>query len=303
LLPFLQKPRGRRYLFFHMNPKVMMRTPIRMALVALVLSPALAFGWGGEGHRTVCGVAWQRLSPDGRTFADRLLGTRDMKSFVDACVWADSVRSDRPATYNYHFINIPAGSKGMNMGRDCAAPKRCAPWAIVHYARIMADANAAAIDRREALMFVLHFVGDLHQPLHAGRPGDRGGNDVAVDFFGDAGDAQRRNNLHSVWDSQMLRRAGVEWGATSHRLNNEVSRDEAREWETLDIADWSNESYRVCEEFVYGKLRADGRIRNTYFKPALGIAEVQMQKGGVRLAHLINSAATGNLSGLSLSGA
>jgi hypothetical protein len=280
-----------------------MRIPLRIALLTLMLSPSFAFGWGGEGHRTVCGVAWQRLTPEGRSFANRLLGSTDQKSFVDACVWADSVRADRPDTYNYHFINIPAGQVGMNMSRDCTAPKRCAPWAIVHYTRIFADAGASATDRREALLYVMHFVGDLHQPLHAGRPQDRGGNDIPVDFFGDVGNAERRNNLHSVWDSQMLRRAGMQWAATAHRLANEINRYEGREWETLDVVSWANESYRVCEEFVYGKLRPDGRIANTYFKQAVGIAEVQLQKGGVRLAHVINRAAAADLSGLSLSGA
>jgi hypothetical protein len=199
-----------------------------MAVLALLLAPSAGFGWGGEGHRTVCGVAWQRLDPAGRELANRLLGSSDQKSFVDACVWADSVRSDRPDTYNYHFINIPAGVNGMSMDRDCTAPKRCAPWAIVHYTRIFADPQAPAVDRREALMFVMHFVGDLHQPLHAGRPQDRGGNDIPVAFFGDSGTVERRNNLHSVWDSQMLRRAGFQWAGTAYRLANEVNRDDAR---------------------------------------------------------------------------
>ena len=151
-------------------------------------------------------------------------------------------------------------------------------------------------------MFVMHFVGDLHQPLHAGRPQDRGGNEIPVSFFGDAGTAERRNNLHSVWDSQMLRRANAQWTATAHRLANEINRDEARRWETLDVVSWANESYRVCEEFVYGKLPADGFIGNAYYKPGIGIAEVQLQKGGVRLAHVINRAAAGDLTGLSWSG-
>ena len=278
-----------------------MRNLIRTAVLALVAFPATAAGaparaaWGGDGHRIVCGIAWQHLNQGGRTLATRLLGSNEERIFVDACVWADSVREHRPETYNYHFINIPAGASGMKMDRDCAAPKRCAPWAIVHFGRILADTRRDAHARTEALKYVLHFVGDLHQPLHAGRPGDRGGNEVLVDFFGDIGDMERRNNLHSVWDSQMLRRAGMQWPEASNRLYNQIAQDEARSWETLNVREWANESFRLDEQFVYGKLPRNGRIRNDYFKPGLGIAEVQLLKGGVRLAHLINSAAAGKL--------
>ena len=256
--------------------------------------------WGGDGHRIVCGIAWQRLTEDGRALVARLLESNEEKTFVDACVWADFVRPDRPETYNYHFINIPAGVSGMDMERDCSAPKRCAPWAIVHFGRMLGDGKVDPAARTEALKWVLHFVGDLHQPLHAGRPGDLGGNRVLVDFFGDAGRAERRNNLHSVWDSQMLRRAGMRWPEASNRLFEEIAEDEAKSWETLDVSDWADESYRIDEAFAYGELDAKGIIRNAYYKPAIGIAETQLMKGGVRLAHLINSAAAARLNSLQL---
>lgn len=281
-----------------------MRNLIRIALLALFAFPGVAAAepamWGGDGHRMVCGVAWQRLTSDGRALATRLLGSTDEKTFVDACIWADSVRSERPDTYNYHFINIPAGAAGMDMDRDCAAPKRCAPWAIVHFGRVLGNAKADRTARVEALKWVLHFVGDLHQPLHAGRPGDLGGNRVMVDFFGDRGNDERRNNLHSVWDSQMLRRANMRWPDASNHLFRQIADDEAKSWETLNVTEWANESFRIDEEFVYGKLHSDGRIRNEYYKPALGIAETRIMMGGVRLAHLINSIAAGRAGGLTL---
>jgi nuclease S1 len=281
-----------------------MRNLIRTAFLAFLAAPATALAeparaaWGGDGHRIVCGVAWRHLNQDGRALATSLLRSSEERTFVDACVWADSVRADRPETYNYHFINIPAGASGMKMDRDCRAPKRCAPWAIVNFGRVLADSQRDQHARTEALKWVLHFVGDLHQPLHAGRPGDRGGNEVKVDFFGDIGDMERRNNLHSVWDSQMLRRAGMQWPHASESLYSQVTVDEVRSWQHLNVREWANESFRLDEDFVYGRLPRDGRIRNEYFKPGLGIAEVQLLKGGIRLAHLINSAAVGRVSAL-----
>lgn len=242
----------------------------------------------------VCGVAWQRLSPQAHMMVGKLLGSDDEKTFAEACLWADQVRNARPETYSYHFINIPAGMSGVDMARDCGdVAKRCAPWAIAHYATILTTPSAADSSRANALKFIMHFVGDLHQPLHAGRPGDRGGNSVAVDFFGNAGNAERPNNLHSVWDSQILKRGNRKWPESSTWLASEISADEAQAWSSLDVIGWTNESYRVCEDYVYGKLPADHKIRDFYYRPALGYAEVQIQKAGVRLAFLLNQAAVG----------
>ncbi|HEX6559120.1 MAG TPA: S1/P1 nuclease [Longimicrobiales bacterium] len=273
-----------------------MRHFTRIATLALLLLPARAFAWGEEGHRTVCAIAWQRLTPQAHTMIARLLGADDKTTFVEACLWADQIRPNVPSTAPYHFVNIPAGASGFDMARDCAdSKKHCVTWAIVHYANILADTSRSPNARRNALRFIGHFVGDVHQPLHAGRPEDLGGNRVLVDFFGNAGSGDRRMNLHSVWDTQILRHARWQWAAAALRLNAEVVPDEAQQWQTLDVGAWTTESYRVCEDYVYTRLPQNGKIRNAYYRPALGYVEVQLQKAGVRLAFLLNSAAGGSL--------
>jgi hypothetical protein len=272
-----------------------MRSLIRTALLVLVLVPARAFAWGEDGHKAVCAVAWQRLTPQAHELVGKLLGANDENTFVDACVWADQIRSQRPETSAYHYINIPAGVSGMDMTRDCGDPaKRCAPWAIAHYAHIFANASAKEDDRRDALRFVIHFVGDIHQPLHAGRPEDLGGNKVAVDWFGNAGTAERPMNLHSIWDSGIIRHTNLKWQQFAPFLSAQIVEDEAAKWQTLDVIAWANDSYRVCEDFVYPKVPADGKLRNAYFGPAAGYVAVQIEKGGVRLAYLLNQAAAGS---------
>lgn len=87
---------------------------------------------------------------------------------------------------------------------------------------------------------------------------------------------------------------------TRRRSFRQLAEDEAQRWETLNVTEWANESFRIDEEFVYDKLDSAGRIRNAYYKPALGIAKTQIMRGGVRLAHLINSIAAGRASGLTL---
>ncbi|HUP88052.1 MAG TPA: S1/P1 nuclease [Longimicrobiales bacterium] len=278
----------------------MMRRLLTAMVLLVVLIPSSARAWGGDGHRIVCGIAWLRLTPEARTMVSRLLGNDEDKTFADACVWADEVRGQRPETSAYHYVNIPAGVAGMDLARDCGDPaKRCAPWAIVEYARILRAANSSEDARRDALRFIMHFVGDLHQPLHAGRPGDLGGNTVIVEFFGNAGTADRKLNLHSVWDSQILRRAGKVWPASSLVLNNEVTPEDVAEWQVFDPVGWANDSYRICEDFVYGRLPSNHKIYNSYYRPGLGYAEVQLQRAGVRLAFLLNELASGRaLSGV-----
>ncbi|HSL69497.1 MAG TPA: S1/P1 nuclease, partial [Longimicrobiales bacterium] len=179
--------------------------------------------WGGDGHRLVCEIAWRQLTPKARAFIDQLRAAEAVIPFAHACTWADDIRRDRPETAAYHFVNIPPGVSGIDLARDCAHEvKRCAPWAIKHYTKILADTGASTHDRLEALKFVSHFVGDLHQPLHAGRLEDLGGNKVYVSFFGDRGSERSPMQLHRVWDSGILARAHLRWPAAVRPLLDSI---------------------------------------------------------------------------------
>ncbi len=252
--------------------------------------------WGPEGHRIVCEIAWQRLNDRGRALVRRLLGAGADTAFADACNWADDVRgTTHRYTTTYHYVNIPAGSAGLDLARDCADPeRRCVTWAIARYAFVLADPAAGALPRTEALKFLGHFVGDLHQPLHAGRPGDRGGNDVLVQFFGIGEDGGRPLSLHWTWDSKLLERTGLTWPGDARRLAAAVAPEEASAWEGFDVIAWTNESYRICEELVYA-LPAGNAIGDPYYRLAAPIIRQRLVQGGVRLAYLINEAAAGAL--------
>jgi hypothetical protein len=251
--------------------------------------------WGGDGHRLVCEVAFRHLAPEAKVLITQLRAG-ESGSFAESCTWADEVRDQRPETYNYHFINIPSGQSGMNMTRDCGDPaKRCAPWAIKLYATVLADATKSTLQRGEALKFLSHFVGDLHQPLHAGRPGDLGGNRVFVSFFGDRGAEGRPINLHSVWDSRILGRANLRGPQNVDQLLAEISTADVSSWANSDVVAWTNESYRIDEEFVYS-VPTGGDIQQAYYDRALSISKRRIQQAGIRLAHVINEAARGRTS-------
>jgi hypothetical protein len=266
-----------------------------LLLTAIAGLPLTGSLWGGDGHRLVCEVAWRHLTPEARRLVNGLRAG-ESGTFAESCTWADEVRDQRPATYHYHFINIPPGTRGMSMQRDCGDPaKRCAPWAIKYYAVILADSAKGRGQRLEALKFLGHFVGDIHQPLHAGRPGDLGGNQIMVSFFGDRGTRERPMQLHSVWDNGILRRAGMRWPTALQELVAGISTADVAAWSNADVVGWTNESYRIDEDFAYS-VAGGSEVGQQYYARALPIVRQRIRQAGIRLAHLLNEAARGRTS-------
>jgi len=270
---------------------------ILAAFAGAALAPERAHAWSAEGHRIVCEIAWQRMTPQARGMVEDLLREESDPVFARHCAWADQVRgTTHRHTAAYHYINIPAGAAGMDLRRDCDdADRRCVTWAIDHYARILAERGRPHAERNEALKFVAHFVGDLHQPLHAGRPEDLGGNRIPVSFYGDPAPAGRPLNLHAAWDGTFLRHAGITWPEGALRLHERIVSEEARRWQTLDLVGWTDESFLIADRFAYPALPADGYMGNRYVWPALAHSEAMLQVAGVRLAYLLNHVAAGTL--------
>lgn len=258
---------------------------------------ALPF-WSLEGHDIVCEIAFQRLTTQARdlVFAVRAQDPDPTPTFYRSCGWPDASRyEDHKSTYEYHFMNVVVpDAEHVVMQRDCANYD-CVQVAIVRYARYLSmdpgDSESMQIRRANALKFVGHFVGDLHQPVHVGYAHDRGGNDVFVEFFADG--PQR---LHAVWDFYIPQRMGLydDPIVTAHRLNDEITDDEAAAWSNFDVVAWSRESYEVVKTLVYD-FPESGRIDDAYFDRALPIVERRFKQAGVRLAYLINHAADGTL--------
>ena len=269
-----------------------------MILLLLTALATPAAVWGEQGHRLVCEIALRRLTPAAAALVQRIRAAEPSptESFASGCLWADDVRhTTHTYTYYYHFINIPPHTTGASLQRDCADPARyCAPWAIRHYAAVLLDPAASGLEKAEALKFLGHFVGDLHQPLHAGRPADLGGNRILVDFFGQRESNGDSLNLHKVWDTSILQRAGLVWPGSADALNAEIGPAQASQWESLNVLSWANESYRHAEVIAY-RLPAGKRIRATYFNRAKAVSRLQIKRAGVRLAYLLNQIAAGTL--------
>src|SRR5690349_6886376 len=146
--------------------------------------------WWDLGHRVVARIAETRLTPHTRAAVRDILGGQ---SLADASVWADNIRQYRHDADKLHYVNIPLRDTVYLPERHCPAGQ-CVIAAIEQDRQVLADPAASPDQRAEALRFLIHFVGDLHQPLHVADDGDRGGNDRPVTFLGHA------TNLHKVWD-------------------------------------------------------------------------------------------------------
>ena len=172
------------------------------AFVVLVASNVSALAWGYEGHRIIAEIAEQFLEPETAHRVRDLLAIENRTTLAEVSTWADEIRPQHPETRRWHFVSIPihpnAGeSSGYDAVRDCPQ-QECVVAKIEEFERVLADPQASQRQRLEALKYVVHFIGDVHQPLHAANNDDRGGNDVAVTFMG------HQTNLHAVWNSAII---------------------------------------------------------------------------------------------------
>ena len=176
----------------------MKRSKLLLAAIALVVAPATqALAWGTEGHRVVAEIAEQYLEPETVRQVRELLTIENATSLANVSTWADQVRPQRRATGPWHYVDIQIGDAAYDAGRDCP-DSNCVVAKIDEFVKVLADRNASSGARLEALKFVVHFVGDLHQPFHTTDNHDRGGNEILVVFGG------RKTNLHAVWDTGLL---------------------------------------------------------------------------------------------------
>lgn len=265
-----------------------MRKLLAAALAAFVV-PMPVFSWGGEGHNLVARIAQVQLSAKVRAKIDAILGPN--VTIVTISSWADSVRRDRPETGPWHYVDIPIDMPHLDMARDCAKGD-CVIQAIANFRAALRNPATPAEKRKEALEFIVHFVGDMHQPLHSSDNKDKGGNDVRVQLAG----ADRPGNLHGAWDSGMLAHLGKEDDLYPVLLK--VALKNRKKWSKGSVEDWAEESHKAAVDVTYGKLPVKpvaGTPNTTpipldaaYEEAAQPLIRLQIEKAGDRLARVLN---------------
>jgi len=254
---------------------------MHLALVAAGLlswHPVPASVWGGLGHRLIARVAAEHLSAAVRAEVDTLLGGLELR---DVAVWADSIRPGRPETGPFHYINVPVDSSFSGWRRYCPAAG-CILEALERYRAALADRSNPRSERSEALRWIVHLVGDLHQPLHAGDRGDRGGNDLPVLWEG------FRTNLHSVWDGRILGSAGLDEAAFWARLRERLTTADPT-WSDGGPVDWAAESHALSRDQAY-RVPGDLDVSSAYATENLPRAEQRLLQAGIRLGRVIEDA-------------
>ncbi len=236
--------------------------------------------WGRVGHRAIAIVAEERLSPAARRTVKRLL---DGGSLADASTWADSIRPERPETSPWHYVNIPVIDSVYRPDRYC--PHGCVVTAYTTQLEILSDRSRPTAERTEALRWVVHLLEDLHQPLHAGDRGDRGGNDVQVTFHG------RRTNLHWLWDTQLLEALGYDDALLATAIRNGIRAQEPLEAMTAgSVVDWVMQSHDIARDVVYPMLPSSLVIGDRYMLEVLPALQLQLVRASVRLTAVLDRA-------------
>jgi hypothetical protein len=274
----------------------MLKHPLRYVLIfALVWMLAVpAWAWGPQGHQIVGRIAELRLTPEARAAVAQLLGDGESISDYDVANWADDVRRFFPESGPWHYVDIPVGESKYSRSRDCKYSD-CVIERIEKFRQLLADKAARKTDRQRALKWLIHLVGDLHQPLHCAerRDGDgkadHGGNRRKVYFL----DETRQSNLHEVWDTKLVvhRLGETDLSDYADQLNSRITVQQAGAWGKGHAKVWANESHKVAVAHVYADVPADGpppRLAADYVERSLPVVDEQLLKAGIRLAEMLN---------------
>lgn len=233
------------------------------------------FRWGQTGHRTVGHIADGMLSKKAKKQVKRVLGN---ETLAEVSTWMDEVRSDRDYDYaqTWHYTTIPDGETYETAEKQ---ENGDVIWAIEKIVKELKAGNLSEEDETTNLKFLVHLVGDIHQPLHVGNGEDRGGNDVKVQWFGS------NTNIHSVWDSRMIDGKQYSYTELANKINHPTKVD-VQEWQAATVRDWAIESMSYRNR-IYD-LPENGRISYRYSYDNFDLVEYRLLQAGVRLAGVIN---------------
>jgi S1/P1 Nuclease len=277
--PYIRSPR----LSVNISPSASLHGAAAAAFALTLFVASNALGWGQEGHQVVSIIAERHLTAKARERVRQILGPEG--SLAAVSTWADEIRPSRPETAPWHYIDIPLNASAIDPARDCPNAD-CVTAAITRFVGVLRDTASSPDAKSEALKFVVHFVADLHQPLHCADNHDRGGNDVHVTFFG------TNTNIHSVWDTLLIERIDPNKESYAKRLDAALTDSNIDAFGKGTVEAWALESHEVAQKVAYGALPSGGTLElgPGYFQTVAPAVDLQLQKAGIRLASILNGA-------------
>jgi hypothetical protein len=271
-------------------------------LLLIALLPARAAAWGDQGHHIVAMIAEKNLSNTARTRVAQILGQGNrcnhgdvLSKMLCAAVWPDESRkTTHKFTYNWHFVDISLHNPNYNESRDCepenqAVSGKCGIFGLDHARSILrGDTSDPHITRAQALMFVIHIVGDLHQPLHTVLE-KTGGNGLKVTYFNISTD------LHKVWDTKIIESEMIRSHQTETQyadmLEGKIEAAGLSSFQQGDPVSWLNETHARAINDAYGTTLPSGnhpQLGKPYLQHNLPVVNLQLERGGARLARILS---------------
>ena len=270
-----------------------------VAGAVMLLGPGGLWAWGMVGHETVALIAEDHLTKAARLGVQEILGPR--QSLADVSTWADSIVDRRPETRPWHYLNLDAREDQNQFDlTDSCRNHDCVVDQIDRDQDVLREPFASKRDKQEALKFLVHFVGDLHQPLHCVDDHDRGGNEKWFRYHGAKGTSSRYTwvNFHSFWDNLLEPHAKEKPLGFASRLENEISSEDEKTWAKGKASDWAYESFLIARNDIYKDLPEGKLLERDWWGKDLPedyysakmrlIVDRQLEKAGIRLAYLLN---------------
>ena len=258
-----------------------MRILPSLVLACTVISSQV-FAWGQIGHRVTGAIAEHHLSEQAQQQVKAILG---VETLAQASTWPDEMRSN-PSKYwkktasPWHYVTVPKDATYQQVG----APKEGdAVTALANFRKTLLDSKASLEQKQHALRFIVHIIGDLHQPLHAGNGTDRGGNDRKVEFF------WKDSNLHRVWDTGLIDRQKLSYTEWSQWLQASITPEDKQAWSSIDPNVWIKESTEIRD-----RIYPEGdRISWDYAYQNVPVVKARLKQAGVRIAEYLNDVFSG----------
>lgn len=249
---------------------------ILLALLSISFS-CNALAWGQTGHRVTGAIAEHYLSPAAQAAVRAILPAEDL---AEASTYPDEMRSNPGEFWQktagpFHYVTVPVKKRYAQVG---APQEGDAVTALSKFRAVLKNPRSSLPEKQLALRFIVHIIGDLHQPLHSGNGTDRGGNDVNINFF------WKDSNLHRVWDSEMLDQRQLSYTEWTAQLKRKISQQDITAWSVTDPLIWIAESIKIRDQLY----PHEEKISWDYLYQHLPEVKRRLQMAGIRIAAYLN---------------
>ena len=248
----------------------------KIILIAILSTLSFnVYSFGQTGHRVIGAIAEEHLTRKTKRIVNKLLIDQDL---AEASTFPDEMRSNSSEFWQktaspWHYVNVHEGKK-----YETAPPEGDAVSALDKFSSQLMSKESSFEEKQLALKFIIHIIGDLHQPFHSGTDIDRGGNSIKLKFFGED------SNLHKVWDEDLIDNQKLSYTEWTNRLLKKLDRNKVKQWKQTDPRTWIAESHKLR----LGLYPKKEMIFWDYQYKAMPIIKQQLKKGGIRLAAYLN---------------